>query len=207
MDSLLELNNDLRFEHFIDESLDIDMSAVAMLPPLHSEPYFNFVDDILTAGAASRRLKSVSPVLEFATAGTHEFLVRFSPEAKKKSSTVKEEEEAKQVGVEHDASRLRADEPPKDVNTIASVKQEPVEEVKLEKSEQSIGGGGRKKNKQSTSAVVVEVAKPTGHEFLVPPAKKKAPTTTKSKALPIEFMCNNCNERFASHIELDKHYR
>lgn len=185
MDSLLELNNDLRFEHFIDESLDIDMSAVAMLPSLHSEPYFNFVDDILTTSAASRRLKSISPVLEFAANTTHEFLVRLSPEAKKKSPHKEEEratgEDAPQEAVaEH-----------QEASTI--VEQKPVV-VTVEK----IDPIGRKKKQ----TVAKEDA---SHEFLVPPVKKKAPT--KSKSLPIEFTCNNCDERFASHLELDKHYR
>lgn len=185
MDSLLELNNDLRFEHFIDESLDIDMSAVAMLPSLHSEPYFNFVDDILTTGAASRLRKSVSPVLEFSSSTTHEFLVRLSPKAANKIIAPCKEE----MNEDGPSPAVVA------VKNASDVKQELAEEFTVEKNETV----GKKKKPSSTKA------EDASHEFLVPPAKKKAPT--KSKSLPIEFMCNNCNERFASHIELDKHYR
>lgn len=174
MDSLLELNNDLRFEHFIDESLDIDMSAVAMLPSLHSEPYYNFVDEILTTGAASRRIKCVSPVLEFASSATHEFLVRFSPEAKKKSPVKDEADEQVQAA------------PMQPETGVGVVK------VELVSGEEAPGA-------------TVEAEHEAAHQFLVPPAKKKPPK--KSKSLPIEFMCHNCNERFTSHIELEKHYR
>lgn len=229
MDSLLELNNDLRFEHFIDESLDIDMSAVAMLPPLHSEPYFNFVDEILTTGAASRRnVKSVSPALEFSSTTTHDFLVRFSPEAKKKSPFKEEPPldipiDTTQIDSTHEylvrlspeikkKSNFKQepdvdfapDDVPNDLfsaKKAASIKLEPAEEgtAVLDKPTEEVN---KRKKKQTNTKANEEDG---SHEFLVPPAKKKAPT--KSKSLPIEFMCHNCNERFTSHIELEKHYR
>lgn len=74
MDSLTEINNDMRFEHFIDESLDIDMSACA---PILGTSNASFFDEILntatvpssslstSASAATSRPPAATTLLEY----------------------------------------------------------------------------------------------------------------------------------------------
>lgn len=229
MDSLAEINNDTRFEHFIDESLDIDMSACT---PIRSAGGTSYIDEILGMAAlplgAHHGAATVKPISPASAAGTqtHEFLVRLSPVARKLS-------------------------PPKQQSVVvtSNAPTTPIKTVRLFGLEQQTGNASTAAAAALTAVTIKteifatddQCRQETGsHAFLVPfagrkavatPTKLPAPTSPRANAsaavtvalpplvtqpvalvpakkpLSIDFFCHQCEVIIKLHVEFEKHYR
>lgn len=225
MDSLTEINNDTRFEHFIDESLDIDMSACT---PIRNAGGTSYIDEILGMAAmphgANGGAATVKPISPASVAGTqtHEFLVRLSPVARKFS-------------------------PPKPPLAVATsiAPTTPIKTVRLFGQEQQTGNASTVATAPTAVTIKKEIFATDeqcrqdvgSHAFLVPSGRKAVATPTKvqlstsfranaaiaaglpplvtqsvvlvtaKKPLPIDFFCHQCDTLIKLHAEFETHYR
>lgn len=224
MDSLTEINNDTRFEHFIDESLDIDMSACA---PILNAGAASFFDEILNTATAplASTVSRLPPQMI-----THDFLVRLSPVAPGKRASPALAAAAVQrcapaatktvrlFGLEQAGTPATMQNSGADAATAAA--------TTIIKTETTNGGGGgshaflvppgRNSLKVPAATMVQTTTKATAKAMAfnvvastttVPKTRTTAAAATPKKPAVIEFYCHQCDLRVKSHVEFEKHYR